>query len=78
VRLASLVTATVIHNNGGLDPAIVAATPLAAENWWRPESGLLRANALAIAVPALFFFLAANLAIANASLSCRPRPRTRA
>lgn len=53
---ASFVTANVVHHNGGLDPAIVPATALAAANWWRPARGLLRANALAIAVPALFFF----------------------
>jgi hypothetical protein len=49
--LASFVTANVIHNNGGLDPAIVPATALAAANWWRPGPGLLRATALAIALP---------------------------
>ena len=96
---ASFVTANVIHNSGGLDPAIVPATALAAANWWRPGPALLRATALAIALPALFFFkltaltdpasakpflnhltlfLAAILAIASASLSLRPGPRTRA
>jgi hypothetical protein len=54
--LASFVTANVIHNSGGLDPALVPATALAAANWWRPGRGLLRATALTIALPALYVF----------------------
>jgi hypothetical protein len=53
--LVSFVTANVIHNSGGVDPAIVPATTLAAAHWWRPGPGLLRATAIAITLPALLF-----------------------
>jgi hypothetical protein len=52
----SFVAANLIHNNGGLDPAILPATVLAALYWWRPGPGLLRATAVVIALPSLFFF----------------------
>jgi hypothetical protein len=59
--LASFVTANLIHNSGGLDPAIVPATVLAAAVWRRPGPALSRAAAVAIALPALYFFKWASL-----------------
>lgn len=58
ILLAYLValTANVIHNNFGLDPAIAPATFLLIIYWWRPIRPLLWATAVFIAVPCFMFF----------------------
>ena len=52
--LAAL-TANVIHNNFGLDPAIAPATVLLILYWWRPIRPLLWGTALFIALPSFMF-----------------------
>ena len=52
--LAAL-TANVIHNNVGLDPAIAPATILLMLYWWRPVRPLLWVTAVFIALPSFMF-----------------------
>jgi hypothetical protein len=47
--------ANLIHNDFGLDPAIVPAALLVGLYWWRRRRGLLWGAVLMIAVPAFFF-----------------------
>jgi hypothetical protein len=47
--------ANLIHNNFGLDPAIVPAALLVGLYWWRRRRGLLWGAVLVIAVPAFLF-----------------------
>jgi hypothetical protein len=53
--LGAFVASNLIHNDLGLDPAILPASALAALYAWRRVIWVLRLAALAIAVPALSF-----------------------
>lgn len=48
-------TANLIHNDFGVDPAIAPAAVLTGLYWWRPRRGLLHAAALLIALPSFLF-----------------------
>lgn len=52
----SFTVANLIHNDFGLDPAIIPAALLVSLSWWRPRRGLMWAAALVIALPAFAFF----------------------
>ena len=55
VAFAAFAIANLIHNGGGLDPAIVPAVVLLAAYLWRPRPVLLWATAVMIALPSFMF-----------------------
>lgn len=55
VAFGSFTAANLIHNNFGLDLAIVPSAVLTALHWWRPRRGFLLGGAIFIALPAFLF-----------------------
>jgi hypothetical protein len=52
----SFVAANLIHNQLGLDPAVIPSGLFVALMLWKPHRGFLIAGAICIAAPALGFF----------------------
>lgn len=57
----SFLVANLIHNDFGVDPAIVPAAVLGGLYWWRPRPGLQWATAAMIALPSFLFLKPAAL-----------------
>lgn len=55
LAFGAFLAANMIHNDFGLDPAIIPATVLVVLYLWRPRRGLLWASSFVIAFPAFAF-----------------------